>query len=69
MWFHLLKKLKILFNEDDAKKLEEKLKNATFDLEDFRKQLKQIKSMGSLNQIMSMMPGMNRKLMKGNGFR
>ena len=55
-------------NEDDAKKLEEKLKNATFDLDDFRKQLKQIKSMGSLNQIMSMMPGMNRKLMKGMDF-
>ena len=49
-------------------KLEEKLKNATFDLEDFREQLKQIKSMGSLNQIMGMMPGMNRKLMKGMNF-
>ena len=31
-------------------------------------ELKQIKSMGSLNQIMGMMPGMNRKLMKGMDF-
>ena len=64
----LVEKAQDLVNEDDAKILEEKLKNATFDLDDFRKQLKQIKSMGSLNQIMSMMPGMNRKLMKGMDF-
>ena len=64
----LVEKAQDLFDENDAKKLEEKLKNATFDLEDFRNQLKQIKSMGSLNQIMGMMPGMNRKLMKGMDF-
>ena len=64
----LVEKAQDFVNEDDAKKLEEKLKNATFDLDDFRKQLKQIRSMGSLNQIMSMMPGMNRKLMKGMDF-
>ena len=64
----LVEKAQDFVNDDDAKKLEEKLKNATFDLDDFRKQLKQIKSMGSLNQIMSMMPGMNRKLMKGMDF-
>ena len=64
----LVEKAQDLVNEDDAKILEEKLKNATFDLDDFRKQLKQIKSMGSLNQIMSMMPGMNQKLMKGMDF-
>ena len=64
----LVEKAQDLFDENDAKKLEEKLKKATFDLEDFREQLKQIKSMGSLNQIMGMMPGMNRKLMKGMDF-
>jgi len=64
----LVEKAQDLVNEDDAKILEEKLKNATFDLDDFRKQLKQIKSMGSLNEIMGMMPGMNRKMMKGLDF-
>tara|TARA_B000000477_G_scaffold123279_1_gene128529 strand:+ start:412 stop:1743 length:1332 start_codon:yes stop_codon:yes gene_type:complete len=64
----LVEKAQDLFDENDAKRLEKKLKNATFDLEDFREQLKQIKSMGSLNQIMGMMPGMNRKLMKGMDF-
>ena len=64
----LVEKAQDLFDENDTKKLEEKIKNATFDLEDFREQLKQIKSMGSLNQIMGMIPGMNRKLMKGMDF-
>tara|TARA_B110000263_G_scaffold200367_1_gene179608 strand:- start:390 stop:1721 length:1332 start_codon:yes stop_codon:yes gene_type:complete len=64
----LVEKAQNLVDENDAKKLEEKLKNATFDLEDFREQLKQIKSMGSLNQIMGMMPGMSRKLLKGMDF-
>ena len=40
----LVEKAQNLVDENDAKKLEEKLKNATFDLEDFREQLKQIKS-------------------------
>jgi len=64
----LVEKAQDLFDENDTKKLEDKIKNATFDLEDFREQLKQIKSMGSLNQLMGMMPGMNRKLMKGMDF-
>ena len=64
----LVEKAQELFDENDTKKLEDKIKNATFDLEDFREQLKQIKSMGSLNQVMGMMPGMNRKLMKGMDF-
>ena len=64
----LVEKAQELFDENDTKKLEDKIKNATFDLEDFREQLKQIKSMGSLNQLMGMMPGMNRKLMKGMDF-
>ena len=64
----LVEKAQELFDENDTKKLEDKIKNATFDLEDFREQLKQIKSMGSLNQLMGMMPGMNQKLMKGMDF-
>ena len=64
----LVEKAQELFDENDTKKLEDKIKNATFDLEDFREQLKQIKTMGSLNQLMGMMPGMNQKLMKGMDF-
>jgi len=60
----LVEKAQNLVDEDQARELEEKLKNATFDLEDFRGQMKQLKSMGSLSQIMGMMPGMNNKMIK-----
>ncbi|MBC8345929.1 MAG: signal recognition particle protein [Candidatus Marinimicrobia bacterium] len=61
----LVAKAKDMVDEDEAIKLEKKLKNATFDLEDYKDQLKQLKKMGPLNQIVGMMPGMNRKMMKG----
>ena len=61
----LVEKAQEVVDEDQAKQLEKKLKDATFDLEDFKDQLKQLKSMGSLNQIVGMMPGMNQKMMKG----
>ncbi len=60
----LVEKAQEVVDKDQAKQLEKKLKDATFDLEDFKDQLKQLKSMGSLNQIVGMMPGMNRKMMK-----
>ena len=61
----LVEKAQEVVDEDQAKQLEKKLKDATFDLEDFKDQLKQLKSMGSLNQIVGMMPGMNQKMIKG----
>jgi len=42
---------------DEAAKLEEKMRKNTFDLEDFKQQLKQLKSMGPLGDLMSMIPG------------
>ena len=61
----LVEKAQEVVDEDQAIQLEKKLKDASFDLEDFKDQLKQLKNMGPLNQIMGMMPGMNRKMMKG----
>jgi signal recognition particle subunit SRP54 len=61
----LVEKAKDVVDQTEAKKLEKKLKDATFDLEDFRSQLDQLKKMGPLNQIVGMMPGVNRKMMKG----
>jgi len=43
---------------EDAAKLEEKMLKSTFDLEDFKQQLKQLKSMGPLGDLMGMIPGM-----------
>jgi len=42
---------------EDAAKLEEKMLKNTFDLEDFKQQLKQLKTMGPLGDLMSMIPG------------
>lgn len=42
---------------EEAAKLEEKMRKNTFDLEDFKQQLKQLKSMGPLGDLLSMIPG------------
>jgi signal recognition particle subunit SRP54 len=48
------------FDEAKAVKLEEKLRKSQFTFEDFLDQLREIKKMGSLEQMMSMIPGMNK---------
>lgn len=44
-----------------TEELEKKLRSMQFTLEDFLDQLKQIKKMGSLSQIISMIPGVKLK--------
>lgn len=44
----------------DAEKMSRKLVKGEFNLEDFLKQLQQLKKMGPLTQILEMIPGMNR---------
>ena len=46
------------FDEKKAKELEEKLRRNTFTLEDYMDQFEQLKKMGSLESLMSMIPGM-----------
>lgn len=48
------------FDEQKAEKLESKLRKAEFTLEDFLEQLQEIKKMGPLEQVLGMIPGMNR---------
>ncbi len=48
------------FDEKEALKLAKKLKKRAFDLEDFSSQLRQLKKLGSLEQIMSMIPGLGQ---------
>ena len=56
----LIDKAQDEFDEKEALKLEKKLKKNKFDLEDFQIQLKQMKKLGSLEQIMGMLPGMGQ---------
>jgi signal recognition particle subunit SRP54 len=55
----LIEKAQATFDQKQAEALQEKLSKATFDLEDFRDQLKQLKKMGPLSQVMGMIPGLS----------
>ena len=52
------------FGQKKAKELEEKIRKATFTLDDYLDQFAQLKKMGSMDQLMSMMPGMNAGALK-----
>lgn len=61
----LIEKAEETFDQDKAKQLEQKIRQQQFTLEDFLDQLEQMKSMGPLEDIISMMPGMgNAKQLK-----
>jgi len=65
----LIEKAQATFDEGQSLKLQQKLKKNQYDLEDFRNQLQQMKQMGSLESIMSLIPGMGKmmKQMEGAG--
>jgi signal recognition particle subunit SRP54 len=56
----LIERAEAAFDQDQAERLERKLREATFDLEDFLEQLGQVQKMGPLSQILDMMPGMGK---------
>ena len=60
----IVEKAQDVFDEDQAKDFQTKLVKNTFDLDDFKMQLQQMKKMGSMSQVLSMMPGMNSKALK-----
>ena len=61
----LIEKAQSSFDEKKALELEKKMRNQQFTFDDFLEQLQQIKNMGSLSDILGMMPGMNMKKLKG----
>jgi signal recognition particle subunit SRP54 len=56
----LIEKAQDKFDEKEAMRLEKKLRESKFDLEDFQAQLKQVKNLGSLDQVLNMLPGMGQ---------
>jgi signal recognition particle subunit SRP54 len=56
----LVERAQAEFDEKETKKLEKRLRRSEFDLEDFRTQLGQMKKLGSLEQILGMLPGMGQ---------
>ena len=59
----LIDKAQEAIDEKEALELEEKIKKQTFDFEDFLAQLQQIKKLGSITQIMGMLPGVDKKML------
>lgn len=59
---NLVKKAQEHMDEDEAKKLEKKLRTATFTYEDYLSQLQMVKKMGSLKSLLGMLPGMGSNL-------
>lgn len=57
----LVEKAQSVVDETQAKKLEERIKKNKFDLEDFRQQLLSIQKMGSIKDILGMIPGIGAK--------
>ena len=59
---NLVKKAQEHINEDEAKKLEQKIRTATFTYDDYLRQIQMVKKMGSLKGLLSMLPGIGSKL-------
>jgi signal recognition particle subunit SRP54 len=55
----LIERAEAAIDQDDAERLEEKIRANEFTLGDFRDQLRTIRKMGPLEQIMGMLPGMS----------
>lgn len=58
----LVEKAQEQFDEEQAKKLEKKIRKNQFDFEDFKTQLQQIKKMGNLKDLMGMIPGVGKQI-------
>jgi signal recognition particle subunit SRP54 len=56
----LIEKAKETMGDDDTDKFSEKLKKGTFDLQDFVEQLRKVRKMGPLGQLVGMLPGFNK---------
>ena len=60
----LIDKAQAAYDEKQAAELEQKMRQQTFTLDDYLEQLAQLKSMGNLEQLMGMMPGVKPGAMK-----
>jgi len=58
----LVEKAQQTFDDKEAERLEEKLRQNKFDFDDFLKQIKVIKKMGSLSSLLGMIPGLSQEI-------
>ena len=60
----LIEKAEQAYDEKNAKELEKKMREQTFSLDDFLDQMRQLKKMGNLEQLVAMVPGANMGALK-----
>ncbi len=60
----LIEKAEQMFDEKQAKELEEKMRKQQFDLDDFLNQMQQVKKMGPIKNLLGMMPGIDSKALE-----
>ncbi|HZK43810.1 MAG TPA: signal recognition particle protein [Syntrophomonadaceae bacterium] len=63
----LVEKAQANIDEDKAKEMERKIRQQEFTLEDFLDQLQQVRSMGPLEDLLGMIPGMKKQLKASQG--
>ena len=63
----LIEKAQEAVSEEDAKKLEKKLRENSFTLDDYLMQFDAMKKMGGIKNVLSMMPGMSNKVKINDG--
>jgi len=56
----LIERAEQIYDEDQAKKMEKKLRKGSFDFEDFLSAMQQMRQLGPLQQILAMIPGMGQ---------
>jgi signal recognition particle subunit SRP54 len=64
----LVERVEAQISEEEARKTEEKLRKAEFTFDDFLTQLGHIKKMGSMRDLMSMIPGVNSSKLGDSSF-
>lgn len=58
----LVEKAQEQFDEEEARKLEKKIRKNQFDFADFKMQLEQIKKMGNMKDLLGMIPGLGKQI-------
>ena len=58
----LVEKAQNQFDEEQARKLEKKIRKNQFDFEDFKQQLDQIRKMGNIKDLLGMIPGVGKSI-------
>ena len=61
----LVEKAQEVVDQEKAVKFQEKVRKASWDLEDFLEQMQQVKKMGSLSDLMNKIPGMSKMMPQG----